>query len=76
MVTGFVNNNSALRGRVYLPQDELSQFGLCDEHVYSRRVTDTWREFMREQIRRARSYFNEAEEGASQLEMASRWPVN
>ncbi|KAJ7009467.1 hypothetical protein NC653_000220 [Populus alba x Populus x berolinensis] len=32
-------------------------------------------EFMKEQITRARFYFNLAEEGASKLEKASRWPV-
>ncbi|KAI3823189.1 hypothetical protein L1987_04621 [Smallanthus sonchifolius] len=65
----------ALRGRVYLPQDELSQFGLCDEDIYSRRITDNWREFMKGQITRARFYFNQAEEGASKLDKDSRWPV-
>ncbi|KAI9400597.1 hypothetical protein POPTR_001G007700v4 [Populus trichocarpa] len=65
----------ALRGRVYLPQDELAQFGLCDQDVFARKVTDGWREFMKEQIIRARFYFNLAEEGASKLEKASRWPV-
>jgi phytoene synthase len=64
-----------LRGRVYLPQDELAQFGLCDKDVFARKVTDEWRELMKEQITRARFYFNLAEEGASQLEKASRWPV-
>ncbi|PRQ35702.1 putative 15-cis-phytoene synthase [Rosa chinensis] len=63
------------RGRVYLPQDELAQFGLSDDDVFSRKVTDQWREFMKEQITRARFYFNLAEEGASQLEKDSRWPV-
>nr|TKS05025.1 hypothetical protein D5086_0000137190 [Populus alba] len=28
----------ALRGRVYLPQDELAQFGLCDKDVFARKV--------------------------------------
>ncbi|KAK6235710.1 hypothetical protein QQP08_024955 [Theobroma cacao] len=65
----------ALRGRVYLPQDELAQFGLCDKDVLSKKVTDAWREFMKEQITRARFFFNLAEEGASQLDKASRWPV-
>ncbi|XP_027119230.2 phytoene synthase 2, chloroplastic-like [Coffea arabica] len=65
----------AQRGRVYLPQDELAQFGLCDDDIFSRKVTDGWREFMKKQIRRARFYFNQAEEGASQLDKASRWPV-
>ena len=67
---------SALRGRVYLPQDELAQFGLCDKGVLSRKVTDARRDFMKEQITRARFFFNLAEEGASQLDKASRWPVN
>lgn len=65
----------ASRGRVYLPQDELAQFGLSDEDIFSRKVTDAWREFMRKQIRRARFYFKQAEQGASQLDKDSRWPV-
>ena len=64
-----------MRERVYLPQDELAQFGLCDQDVFARKVTDGWREFMKEQITRARFYFDLAEEGASKLEKASRWPV-
>ena len=31
---------------------------------------------MKQQIKRARFYFNQAEEGASQLDKASRWPVS
>jgi phytoene synthase len=65
----------AMRERVYLPQDELAQFGLSDKDIFARKVTDKWREFMKEQITRARFYFNLAEEGASQLDKASRWPV-
>lgn len=67
--------SSAARGRVYLPQDELAQFGLCDDDVFARKITDQWRKFMKEQISRARCYFNLAEEGASQLDKDSRWPV-
>ncbi|KAG6417180.1 hypothetical protein SASPL_119331 [Salvia splendens] len=62
-------------GRIYLPQDELAEFGLSDKDVFSRKVTDGWREFMKEQITRARFYFDQAEEGATQLHEASRWPV-
>lgn len=66
---------STLRGRIYLPQDELEQFGITEEDVFSRKVTDKWREFMKLQITRARFYFSQAEEGASQLDKDSRWPV-
>ncbi|KAK7331477.1 hypothetical protein VNO77_25702 [Canavalia gladiata] len=65
----------ALRGRVYLPQDELAQFGLCDKDVFSRKVNEKWRNFMKQQITRARFYFNRAEEGVSHLQKPSRWPV-
>ncbi|KAH1226973.1 Phytoene synthase 1, chloroplastic [Glycine max] len=65
----------ALRDRVYLPQDELAQFELCDKDVFSRKVSEKWRNFMKYQISRARFYFNRAEEGVSQLQKASRWPV-
>ncbi|XP_028759738.1 phytoene synthase 2, chloroplastic-like [Neltuma alba] len=65
----------ASRGRVYLPQDELAQFGLSDKDIFSGTVTEEWKVFMKHQINRARFYFSLAEEGASQLEKASRWPV-
>ncbi|KVI08675.1 phytoene synthase 2, chloroplastic [Cynara cardunculus var. scolymus] len=65
----------ARRGRVYLPQDELAQAGLSDEDIFAGKVTDKWRSFMKKQIKRARSFFDEAEEGVTQLSSASRWPV-
>ncbi|XP_076887743.1 phytoene synthase 2, chloroplastic-like isoform X2 [Bidens hawaiensis] len=65
----------ARRGRVYLPQDELAQAGLSDEDIFAMKVTDKWRVFMRKQIKRARTFFDQAEEGVTQLSSASRWPV-
>nr|XP_043631168.1 phytoene synthase 2, chloroplastic [Erigeron canadensis] len=65
----------ARRGRVYLPQDELAQAGLSDEDIFAGKVTDKWRAFMKKQIKRARSFFDEAQEGVTQLSSASRWPV-
>ncbi|KAL8229273.1 hypothetical protein R6Q57_014173 [Mikania cordata] len=65
----------ARRGRVYLPQDELAQAGLSDEDIFEMKVTDKWRFFMKKQIKRARTFFDQAEEGVTQLSSASRWPV-
>ncbi|PIA26680.1 hypothetical protein AQUCO_09100082v1 [Aquilegia coerulea] len=65
----------ARRGRVYLPQDELAQAGLSDEDIFAGKVTDKWRNFMKNQIKRARMFFDEAEKGVTQLSSASRWPV-
>eukprot|EP00897_Mesotaenium_endlicherianum_P010517 jgi/Mesen1/9494/ME000063S08944 len=63
------------RGRVYLPQDELAQFGLSEEDIFEGVVTEKWRAFMRFQIKRARDYFVKAEEGVRELDEHSRWPV-
>ncbi|XP_062194048.1 phytoene synthase 3, chloroplastic-like isoform X5 [Phragmites australis] len=65
----------ARRGRIYLPQDELEMAGLSEDDIFNSRVTDEWRSFMRGQITRARSFFRQAEEGATELNQESRWPV-
>ncbi|KAG2645140.1 phytoene synthase 3, chloroplastic-like [Panicum virgatum] len=65
----------ARRGRIYLPQDELEMAGLSEADIFNGRVTDEWRSFMRGQITRARSFFRQAEEGATELNQESRWPV-
>ncbi|KAI5059028.1 hypothetical protein GOP47_0025347 [Adiantum capillus-veneris] len=65
----------ARRGRIYLPKDELEQFGLRENDVFAGKVTDNWRAFMKDQIRRARMFFDEAERGVTHLDKDSRWPV-
>ncbi|KAK6912342.1 Squalene/phytoene synthase [Dillenia turbinata] len=65
----------ARRGRIYLPQDELAQAGLSDEDIFAGKVTDKWRNFMKNQIRRATMFFDQAERGVTELNSASRWPV-
>lgn len=65
----------ARRGRVYLPQDELAMAGLSDEDIFRGKVSDRWRNFMTNQIKRARMFFQEAEKGVGELNQASKWPV-
>lgn len=65
----------ARRGRIYLPQDELARAGLSEEDIFKGKVTDRWRGFMKNQIKRARMFFQEAEKGVTELSQASRWPV-
>ncbi|CAL9196629.1 unnamed protein product [Musa hybrid cultivar] len=62
-------------GRIYLPQDELAQAGLSDEDIFGGKVTEKWRSFMKNQIKRARMFFQQAEAGVTELNQASRWPV-
>ncbi|XP_008806682.2 phytoene synthase 2, chloroplastic-like isoform X2 [Phoenix dactylifera] len=66
----------ARRGRIYLPQDELAQAGLSDDDIFQGKVTDKWRNFMKDQIKRAKMFFDEAEKGVAELNSASRWPVS
>ncbi|GLT26298.1 hypothetical protein SLA2020_013790 [Shorea laevis] len=65
----------ARRGRIYLPQDELASAGLSEEDIFRGQVTDKWRSFMKDQIQRARKFFDEAEKGVAELKATSRWPV-
>ncbi|KAI5073391.1 hypothetical protein GOP47_0011404 [Adiantum capillus-veneris] len=65
----------ARRGRIYLPRDELAQFGISESDVFSGRVTDKWRAFMKNQIKRARMFFDISEQGVGELDKDSRWPV-
>lgn len=67
---------SARRGRIYLPQDELARFGLTDEDIMAGKVTDKWRAFMKDQIKRARVFFTQAEYSVRELDNDSRWPVS
>eukprot|EP00850_Spirogloea_muscicola_P013996 SM000098S25076 [mRNA] locus=s98:6611:8845:- [translate_table: standard] len=65
----------ARRNRIYLPQDELAEYGLSNEDIQNGKVTRKWKAFMRFQIDRARHYFKEAEKGVPELDEHSRWPV-
>jgi phytoene synthase len=40
--------------RVYLPQDEMSRYGVTERHIVEQRCDDAWRKLIRFQIERAR----------------------
>ncbi|HUN23492.1 MAG TPA: phytoene/squalene synthase family protein [Anaerolineales bacterium] len=54
-------------GRVYLPQDELAQFGITDQQLATAKVTPAWREFMQFQIARNRRLYEESLPGVAYL---------
>jgi phytoene synthase len=60
------------RGRVYLPQDELSQFGVDREMLEARKLTPQITAALKFQIERVRQLQREATPGILQLEPASR----
>jgi 15-cis-phytoene synthase len=61
------------RGRVYLPLDELADFGLGEDAIAQGRVDERWRAFMRFQIDRTRRLYAEAEPGIALLHEDGRF---
>jgi len=51
------------RDRLYLPRRDLEKFGLTEDDIAQRRLSDSFRALMRFEIGRARSYYNQAEPG-------------
>ena len=60
------------RGRVYLPQDELAQYGVDREMLEARKLTPQITAALKFQIERVRQLQREATPGIMQLEPASR----
>ena len=59
----------ARRGRIYLPQDEMSQFGVHTNDILDTRETDAFQNLMKFQIERAQQYYDQA---LSELPAADR----
>jgi phytoene synthase len=60
-------------GRLYLPQQELTAFGLSEADVAAGRVDDRWRAFMRFQIERTRRLYDESWPGIRMLDPDGRF---
>jgi len=48
------------RGRIYLPAEDLEQFGVSDEDLKAGRTTENFLRLMRFEAQRVRSYYNES----------------
>jgi len=70
-----VGEDAQQRNRIYLPLDELAKFGITEADIFSGKVDDKWREFMKFQIKRAREYFAIARKGVFALDPKVRWAV-
>jgi phytoene synthase len=62
-------------GRLYLPTDELAEYGLTEADLERGRVDERWRAFLRSQIERNRHLYDEANPGISLLERDGRFAV-
>ncbi len=62
-------------GRLYLPLEELEDFGLDEEDIAAGRVDDRWRAFMRFQISRTRQLYAESLPGVALLHRDGRFAI-
>lgn len=65
----------ARRGRIYLPRDELHQFGLCEDDILAGCVDERYQRFMRFQIARVHRLYDEAWPGIARLHPDGRFAV-
>ncbi|CAK24695.1 phytoene synthase [Synechococcus sp. CS-197] len=63
------------RGRIYLPMDEINDFGYSEAELLDGVLNDQWRKLMAFQIHRAREWFKRSESGVRFLAPDARWPV-
>lgn len=64
-----------LRGRIYLPLEDLERFGYTEMDLLAGVLDDRYRALMKFQIARARAYFAKAEAGIELLSEDARLPV-
>lgn len=65
----------ATRGRIYLPLDDLAAFNYTEKDLLAGVNDGRWKAIMRFQIKRARTYYQQAEKGISYLIRDSHLPV-
>ena len=63
------------RNRIYLPADELEQFGLTEQDLFDHVLDERFTEFMKFQVQRARTFYEKADQGILKLDKDSRLPV-
>jgi len=68
-----IKEDYVLRNRIYMPQDELSEFNISEIDIKQRKV---FKDFMKFQIQRCREYYKSAElNGIPLLDSKGRLPV-
>lgn len=62
-------------GRLYLPLEDLAEFGLTEDDISAQQVDGRWRAFMAYQISRNRQLYEEARPGIKLLEADGRFAI-
>jgi phytoene synthase len=70
-----VGEDWRVRGRIYLPLEDLHRYGVAATDIAEARVTDRFRELMRFEIDRARTLYADADMGMEYLPPEARLPI-
>jgi len=67
----------AVRGRIYLPLEDMARFGVTEKQIFDGYIDDNYRNLMKFEIQRAREYYAQAERGiqASNAHAATKLAV-
>ena len=60
----------AVRGRIYLPREDMDRFGVTEKQIFDGRIDDNYRELIKFEIARAREYYSQALSGIPMLAQA------
>ena len=63
------------KDRIYLPKEDLDQFGISEEELFAYTLDDKFKELMAFQIDRARHFYDQSDLGIPLLSEDSRLPV-
>lgn len=70
-----IDEDFQTRNRVYMPADEMAQFGLSRDDIAACRFSPQFREFMQFQAKRAHQLYEDANPGIAQLNKEGRFAV-
>lgn len=70
-----VEEDWRLRRKIYLPKDELEQFGVTEGHIARSALTDNMRDLLAFNVERAHSYFEEASRGIPMLNRDGQFAI-
>ncbi|MBN1634780.1 MAG: squalene/phytoene synthase family protein [Ignavibacteria bacterium] len=63
------------RNRIYIPVNELQEFGYSEEDLMNQKINDNFKKLMKFQIQRAEEYYSKADEGIRFIDKDSRLTV-
>jgi len=65
----------ALRGRIYLPRDQMRKFGVTEQQIFDGVINQNYVDLLKSEIRRAESYYDKAATGIQMLAPEARLAV-